>query len=78
MITTRPQRVLAVGAFICAGFASLGWLAARGTIPPESQPLAVQEEQRLHDMALSNLRETQEEVAKMKAHGIGVRPAARR
>ncbi|WP_219893388.1 hypothetical protein [Aquisediminimonas profunda] len=32
------------------------------------------EEQRLHDLALRDLKETQDEVAKMKAHGIGMHP----
>lgn len=30
------------------------------------------EDRRLHDLAIRDLKETQDEVAKMKAHGIGM------
>lgn len=34
------------------------------------------EARRLHDLAIRDLRETQDEIAKMKAHGIGMTPVS--
>lgn len=80
-MTSRQQRVLAFGISIGILLASLGWLAIRPAMfsaSVDSHPhlgAQVSEEQRLHDMALRDLKETQDEVAKMKAHGIGMHPA---
>lgn len=74
-MTSRQQRVLAFGILIGVVLASLGWLAVRPILPVPSGTLQQSEEQRLHDMALRDLKETQDEVAKMKAHGIGTQPA---
>lgn len=35
-----------------------------------------EEAQRLHTMAIRDLRETQDEIARMKAHGIGMPPGS--
>lgn len=35
-----------------------------------------EEAQRLHTMAIRDLRETQDEIARMKAHGIGMSPGS--
>lgn len=81
-MTTRQQRVLAFGISIGVLLASLGWIAVRPAMfaaSVDSHPhlgAQISEEQRLHDMALRDLKETQDEVAKMKAHGIGMHPTA--
>lgn len=73
-MTSRQQRVLTMGAFIAIIFALLGWQAARRMMLPTPVSTSQSEEQRLHDLALRDLKETQDEVAKMKAHGIGMHP----
>lgn len=70
-MTLQWLRALMIGAVIAAVFASFGWLAMRQTFVPPAVA-AQNEDQRLHDMALRDLKETQDEVAKMKAHGIGM------
>lgn len=74
-MTSRLQRALTMGALVSVIFVSFGWLAARGTsLHPAAVVVGRSEEQRLHDLALRDLKETQDEVAKMKAHGIGMHP----
>lgn len=76
-MTRQQQRAFAFSISIGIVLASLGWIAIRPAMFAGSQPNAgapVNDEQRLHDMALRDLKETQDEVAKMKAHGIGMHP----
>lgn len=81
-MTTRQQRILAFGILLGILLASAGWIAVRPAMfaaPADSRPhlgARTSEEQRLHDMALRDLKETQDEVARMKAHGIGMHPTS--
>jgi hypothetical protein len=75
-MTSRRQRFLAFAILTGVVLASLGWLAVRPMLPTASGVSQQSEEARQHDLALRDLKETQDEVAKMKAHGIGMRPAA--
>lgn len=72
---SRQRRALIMGVLITTAFASFGWLAAQRPVMRPTRIVATSEEQRLHDMALRDLKETQDEIAKMKAHGIGMHPA---
>jgi hypothetical protein len=74
-MTRQQQRGIVLGISVGIVLAFLGWLLIRpamfaGSPSPAGAP--VNEEQRLHDMALRDLKETQDEVARMKAHGIGM------
>lgn len=74
-MTRQQQHGIVLGISVGVVLAFLGWLAIRpvmfaGSPPPTAAP--AREEQRLHDMALRDLKETQDEVARMKAHGIGM------
>ena len=75
---SRQQRALIMGVLIAVILVSLGWLAARRAVLRPNSIIAISEEQRLHELALRDLKETQDEVAKMKAHGIGMHPTANR
>lgn len=75
-MTSRRQRVLAFAILMGVVVASLGWLVVRPMLPTPSGVSQQSEEERLHSLALRDLKETQDEVAKMKAHGIGMHPAS--
>jgi hypothetical protein len=73
----QKRRVLALGVSVGVVLVALGWPAIRPVLFAESRPhtrASIGEEQRLQEMALRDLRETQDEVARMKAHGIGMHP----
>ena len=73
-MTSRQQRVLTLGAMIAVISASFGWQAARRVAMPSPAVVPQTEDQRLHDLALRDLKDTQDEVAKMKAYGIEMHP----
>jgi len=81
-MTSQRQRLLAFGIFIGVVLVSLAWLAMRpAMIAPSggtSQGLGKEQsvEQSLHDLALRDLKDTQDEIARMKAHGIGMPPGS--
>lgn len=75
-MTSRQQRVLTLGVVIASIFALFGSQTVRTSLSPSAGTATQSEEQRLHDLALRDLKETQDEVAKMKAHGIGMHPQA--
>ena len=69
-MTFQRQRILAFVILIGVLLASVAWLTARHGMWGQK----ASEQQRLHDLALRDLQETQDEIAKMKAHGIGMHP----
>lgn len=81
-MTSRRQRVLTFGIVLGIVLALLGWVTTRpalsGPAGASNGLAGVQEseEQRLHKLALRDLKETQDEVARMKAHGIGMNPGS--
>jgi|CXWL01.1.fsa_nt_gi hypothetical protein len=81
-MTSQRQRLLAFGIFIGVVLVSLAWLAMRPAMIAQSggtsRGLGNEQsvEQGLHDLALRDLKETQDEIARMKAHGIGMQPGS--
>lgn len=81
-MTSQRQRLLAFGIFIGVVLALLAWLAMRPAMIAQTggtgQGLGKSQnaDQQLHALALRDLKETQDEIAKMKAHGIGMQPGS--
>lgn len=77
-MTSQQQRTIALGLLVAVCLIFLAALSIRPAMFGSSKPSPelldrrTAEDQRLHDMAIRDLRETQDEIAKMKAFGIGM------
>jgi hypothetical protein len=77
-MTSQKQRTIVFSVLVAACVIFLAALSSRpaiyGTSKPSKELLnrRTAEDQRLHDVAIQEVRETQDEVAKMKAYGIGM------
>ena len=77
-MTSQKQRTIVFSVLVAACLIFLAALSIRPTVFGTSKPShelldrRTAEDQRLHDLAISDLRETQDEVARMKAFGIGM------
>lgn len=77
-MTSQKQRTIVFGLLIAVCLIFLAALLNRPALFGSSKPShelldrRTAEDQRLHDRAIRDLRETQDQVAKMKAFGIGM------
>lgn len=83
MMRVQRHRILAFGICALLALIAVAWMVSRSGTPDPSlsqygtRDPRVSEEQRLHALALRDLKETQDEVAKMKAFGIGMPETAK-
>lgn len=77
-MTSQKQRTIIFSVLIAVCLVFLAVLSNRPAMFGSSKPShelldrRTAEDQRLHDMAIRDLRETQDEITKMKAFGIGM------
>ena len=77
-MTSQKQRTVLFSVIVAACLIFLAALSIRPTMFEPSKPShelldrSTAENKRLHDIAIRDLRDTQDEIAKMKAYGIGM------
>ena len=81
-MASQRQLTILFGLLIAASLIFMAVLSGRPSIFTTAKPShelldrTGAEAQRLHTMAILDLRETQDEITKMKAHGIGMAPGS--